>query len=99
MKQKFPKFSFVHVDKKLCISMSHFDKDFDAIIKGTYFQLCGGGTGEKKDYSLYQIKKGKIVDEICWYKEEQLTALKDQDTLKALSMIEDWEESLEIEDE
>jgi len=86
MKQKFKPYSFVHVCKEMPEYMSHFDSDFDAIVEGTYSQLYGGT--DIDDYSIYQIKDGKIVNRISWYHENQLTLLPEQDYDKALEMAE-----------
>ena len=88
MKQKFGILTFVHVCKEMPKEMSHFDSDFDAIVEGTYSQLCDGK--DVDSYALYQIKDGKIVDNISWYKEDQLTALPNQDKGKAEEMIESY---------
>ncbi len=88
MKQKFRQLSFVKVCKKMPEDMKYFDKDFKAIVGGTYSQIYGGR--DIDSYSLYQIKDGKIVDELSWYYENQLTLLPDQDRDKAEEMIEDY---------
>ena len=88
MKQKFSKFSFVHVCKKMPKEMSHFESDFDAIVEGTYSQLYGGK--DINSYSLYMLEKGKIIDNIAWYYEKQLTLLSEQNKDKAEQMIEDY---------
>jgi hypothetical protein len=87
-KQKFPRFSFVHVSKNMPQCMSHFDNDFDAIVEGTYKQLHGGY--DVNSYAVYQIKKGVIVDNIAWYRENQLTLLPKQAKVKALSMVDKY---------
>ncbi len=86
MKQKFRKLTFVHVQKEMPPSMQHFESDFDAIVEGTYSQLYGGTNVDS--YSLYQLEKGKIVNKISWYYENQLTALEKQNNLKAETLIE-----------
>lgn len=88
MKQKFRILSFVRVCKEMPEYMSHFDSDFDAIVEGTYSQLHGGR--DVDSYSLYKIQDGKIVDNISWYEEDQLTLLPDQDREKAEEMVEDY---------
>lgn len=86
MKQKFRKLTFVKVDDEMPQSMSHFDKGFIGIVDGTYSQIYGG---DKIDiYSLYKTEEGQVVNRISWYKEYQLTELKDQDREKAEEMIE-----------
>lgn len=88
MKQKFGRLTFVHVCKEMPTDMSHFDSDFDAIVEGTYSQLYNDK--DIDSYALYQIKDGKIWNRISWYKEDQLTALPDQDPVKAEEMIETY---------
>lgn len=88
MKQKFRKLTFVHVSKEMPKCMAHFASDFDAIIDGTYSQLYGGS--DIKQYSIFKIKDGKVVNSISWYYESQLTALDSQDREKAEDMIEEY---------
>lgn len=76
MKQKFPRGSFVHVTKNLPGNMSHFEKDFDAVVEYTYAQRYGGKGQNQKEYSVIVLSKGKPVNSIAWYKEEHLTLLK-----------------------
>ena len=85
MKQKFKELTFVHITKDLPKSMSHFECDFDAIVEGTYAQLWGGD--DVDSYSVYQLRKGKIVNCISWYHEDQLIALPNQDRRKAKELI------------
>jgi len=88
VRQKFSKLSFVHVTENLPHQMSHFPSGFDAIIDGTYSQLCGGNNID--DYCIYQIESDNIVNHIAWYHEDQLTLLPNQDKEKAEQMIEDY---------
>lgn len=88
MKQKFRRFTFVHVCKEMPEHMSHFESDFDAIIKGTSSQLDGGKDIEQ--YSVYRLKNNKIINEIAWYYESQLRALKKQNRLKAEELVEKY---------
>lgn len=88
LKQKFGKLKFVHVCKEMPSCMDHFDSDFNAIVCGSYSQLCGGA--DIKSYSLYKIESGKVVNCIAWYKEDQLTLLDDQNRDKAELMIEEY---------
>jgi len=68
--------------------MSHFDSDFDAIVEGTYSQLYGGN--DIKQYSLYKLSADgkKIVNNISWYYESQLTELPDQNRELMEEMVE-----------
>jgi len=88
MKQKFKKLSFIHVCKELPDDMSHFENDFDGIVCGTYSQEYGGGN--IKDYCVYKLENGKIVDQIAWYDESQITLSDHQDRDKAEEMIEKY---------
>lgn len=91
MKQKFSQLQFVRVGKDSHPEKMYFPTDFDAIVKGTYSQLYGGGN--ITDYSLYKIRNGKIVDNVSWYEESQLTALEQQDRDKAEGMVEEYNTS------
>lgn len=88
MKQKFRKLSFVRVCDVMPPEMAHFEAGIDAIVEGTYSQLYGGSNVE--DYALYILKKGKVVDQIAWYREDQLSLLPVQDRDKAEEMIEEF---------
>lgn len=88
MKQKFRKFSFVHVGAEMPDHMSHFESDFDAIIEGTYSQLFGGT--DIDNYSLYRLRDGRIVYTLSWYEENQLVLLPEQDSEKAEEMVEKY---------
>ncbi len=88
MKQKFRKLSFVHVGNNMPSEMSHFDKDFDAIVDGTFSQIHGGR--DIDSYAVFKIKDGKIINWIAWYKEDQLSLLPEQDIYKAEDMIEEY---------
>lgn len=86
MTQKFKRYSFVHVTDRLPESMKHFEKDFYAIVGGSYAQMYGGD--DTKEYSLYLIKNNKVVNESSWYEEDQLTLLPIQDLRKAVDMVD-----------
>ena len=88
MKQKFPAYSFVHVCKNMPDYMKHFDSNFKGIVVGTYSQLFGGKN--IKDYAIYKIDKGMIVQEIAWYEEDQLSLLGKQDYISAQEMAEQY---------
>ena len=95
MKQKFGKLTFVHVCKEMPEVMSHFDSDFDAIVDGTYSQLFGGK--DIDSYSLYKLNGNgkKIIDNISWYHEHQLSALEKQDEKLAEELIETYQQRKE----
>jgi hypothetical protein len=73
MKQKFKAFSFVRVCDEMPQHMVHFDKGFDAVVRGTYSQIYGGK--DIDSYSLFKIRNGKIIATISWYDEDQLTQI------------------------
>lgn len=68
--------------------MAHFDKGFDAIVEHTYSQAFGGN--DVDSYSLYKINNGKIVDNLSWYEEHQLTPLGDHEYPDPEDMIESY---------
>ena len=88
MRQKFPKFSFVQVDKTMPSSMMNFESDFDAIVDGTYSQIYGGDN--ITSYALFKVEDGNIVNRLSWYDEDQLTLLPEQDRDKAEQMLEEY---------
>lgn len=88
MKQKFPAFSFVHVQKEMPEWKSHFDSDFDAIVLGSYSQLYGGDN--IKSYSVAMTYEGVIINVISWYDDDQLSLLEKQDSLMAQEMVEEY---------
>ncbi len=70
-KQKFKRGDVVHIAADLGQSMSHFKKDKDVVIIGSYADQFGGGnTGS---YSVLFIDDG---NEVSWYGEHQLTFLR-----------------------
>lgn len=70
--QRYQKGDLVHVDKVLPCYMSHFIADVDAIVIGSYEDLCGGvASNEPTIYSLHLENEG----EVAWYEEKQLTLL------------------------
>jgi len=86
--QKFNKGDLVRVDKELKPGMSHFYKDCDAVIIGSYADKFGGDNHEK--YSIYI----KGIGECSWYFEDQL-ALIEHDRI---NLIDEWEEEIKIDD-
>ena len=73
-KQKFHKDDLVHISKDLGPHMSHFEKDLDAIVLGSYNEDCGTGDEDEEgtEYGLFVKGHGKIY----WYQENQLTLIK-----------------------
>lgn len=90
MKQKFRKLTFVKVCDEMPEEMAHFDSGFIGIVDGTYSQIYGGGGRSLTQYALFKVEGDKITGRIAWYYEAQLTALDEQDTLKAEEMIESY---------
>lgn len=89
LRQKFRRLTFVNID----IGGDMFNRypGSDAIVKGTYRQLCGGAfASDTEEYSLYILENGKIVNSVAWYYESELTALKNQDKEKAEKMIDQY---------
>lgn len=68
--QKYKQFSCVWVSENLPSCMSHFPSGFIGIVHGTHSQLYGGKN--VNDYSVYQVKGGKIVNTFSWYPESTL---------------------------
>ena len=71
MKQKFKRGDVVHIAADLRQSMSHFEKDIDVVILGSYADQFGGNNTE--DYTVLFLDSGT---EVSWYSEEQLTFLR-----------------------
>jgi hypothetical protein len=87
-KQKFKTGATVRVADQLRKSMAHFPKGFVGVVRGTYATEYGSFRGDEfKKYSLYVIEKGKVINTISWYDENQLRLCKEQ---------KDW--TSEIED-
>lgn len=88
MKQKFRKLTFVRVTDQMPPMMAHFPCGFAGIVDGTHSQIYGGN---KTDiYSLFMLRDGRVVDRISWYNEDQLTALPEQNALRAEELIEEY---------
>lgn len=68
--QKFKRGDVVHIAADLGQSMSHFTKDVDVVILGSYADQFGGGN--VKDYTVLFCSNG---NEVAWYEEHQLTFL------------------------
>lgn len=70
MTQKFFRGDLVRIAPDLGFSMSHFEKDCDAVVMYTYAEQYDSGRRNEKMYSLYILPNG---GESSWYDEEQLT--------------------------
>lgn len=88
MKQKFRQLSFVKIAETMPPEMLLFLKGFIGIVKGTYSQMYGGE--DIHSYSVYQTDGDKIINQIAWYREDQLTLTENQDKEKAEEMIEEY---------
>jgi hypothetical protein len=84
--QKFKTGTTVKVDDVMPEMMSHFEKGFIGVVSGTYGSEYGGGKKSFKSYTLFMTKGNKIVNQISWYDESQLTLHKEQ---------KDWSEQIE----
>lgn len=101
IKQKFFRGHRVHIAADLGPTMSHFHKDTDAIIVGSYSDLYGHG-----NYTSYELlvlsKKGEPHHTSAWYEEHQLTLVNsDRDggerMLQLYNQAHDYDEDLEEE--
>jgi hypothetical protein len=68
--QKFKRGDIVHIAADLGESMSHFEKDKDVVIIGSYADQFGGN--DTKSYTVLFLDDG---NEVSWYEEHQLTFL------------------------
>ena len=88
-KQRFKRGSKVHVCKEMPLYMSHFESDFDAIVKYTYGQKFGGS--DVDSYALIMLDDSdKPINSVAWYEEDQLTLVSD-DVEAGLKIIEQYE--------
>ena len=86
--QKYKKGDLVHVAKNLGTSMSHFTSDVEAIVMGSYKDLCGGS--DTKSYTLHIKGEG----ETSWYYEHQLTLIEHN----RFDILKTWEEEEKAEE-
>lgn len=70
-KQKYKRGDVVHIAVDLGQSMSHFKKDKDVVILGSYADQFGGSN--TSDYTVLFLEDG---NESSWYGEHQLTFLR-----------------------
>lgn len=94
--QKFPRGTWVHVQKEMPACMRHFESDFDGIVEYSYSQKFGHGwppeDGREHKYSLIVLDaNGQPSNAISWYGESLLT-LVDADVVKGLAIILQWQE-------
>jgi len=74
--QKFMAGTKVHITKDLGHSMKHFPSDCDALVDHSYAELYGGD--DILSYSLTLLNSsGNETGSVAWYKEDQLTEIKD----------------------
>jgi len=84
--QKFNKGDLVKVDKELKPGMSHFHKDCDAVVVGSYADKFGGDNNEK--YSIYI----KGIGECSWYFEDQLTLIEHD----RIDLVDKWDQEINL---
>lgn len=70
IEQKFKRGDVVHIAADLGQSMSHFEKDKDAVVMGSYAEQFGGD--DTKSYTLMFFQGNGS----SWYEEHQLTFLR-----------------------
>lgn len=80
--QKFKRNDLVIIDEDLGPSMLHFQGGCEAIVIGSYADQYGGD--DTKSYTLYLEGSG----EVSWYKEHQLTLIKENQE----KLLELWQE-------
>ncbi len=91
-RQKFRRLTFVKVTRGE--RYKQFGKD--AIVHGSYAQLNDDqeddivSSAPTELYMIYVIEDGVVVEEVGWYGERDLTALKTQDKEKAEKMINQY---------
>ena len=90
MKAKFRRFTFVRVCKNVPSFMSHFDSDFYAITGDSELSTLRQDGTRIFEYTLYKFENGKVVNELAWYYESQLTALENQDREKYEELVEQY---------
>jgi len=77
-RQKYLRGMKVHVGKDLPPNMSHFERDFDAIIVGSYVDQFGSQLmtlADDRNYKMYSVailKDERIVNILAWYDESHL---------------------------
>lgn len=80
--QKFKKYDHVQIAKQLPRDMSSFTGDIDAVVMGSYADLCGGSKDGPHEYELYI--RGE--EEVAWYPEATLTLIDNQ----GKSLLKQW---------
>ena len=80
--QKFKKYDHVQIAKQLPRVMSSFTGDIDAVVMGSYADLCGGSKDGLHEYELYI--RGE--EEVAWYPEATLTLIDNQ----GKSLLKQW---------
>lgn len=86
--QKFHRGDRVLVARDLGTSMKHFSgAGCEALVEGSYEDLCHGRTSGEKSYGLYIFDGGKRPHSSSWYYESQLSLVKKR-TLKSIEEVE-----------
>jgi hypothetical protein len=93
MKKKFKRFSYVHVCKDMPDYMYHFPCSFDGIIGDSSLSTIRQDGRRIFEYSVYKLENGKVIDEISWYQEDQLSLLKEQPR-NGEELIDEFEQSI-----
>lgn len=76
-RQKFNRGDVVHITADLPREMQHFRGDCDAIIMGSYRDLCRGHSdNRKREGMLYGVMYLDNGVECSWYEEQQLAFLR-----------------------
>lgn len=91
-KQKFNRGDLVHVARDLGPSMSHFTSNVDAIVDGSYAEVCNphfyGDEDHLKKYCLFLLIPGNgSIRHVSWYHEHQLTLIRKR-TLDSIERVE-----------
>ena len=69
-KQKYHLGDLVHINPVLQIGKSHFTKDIDGIVIGSYADRFGyGGTGSYQSYTVHLKGRGQV----SWYDDDDMT--------------------------
>jgi len=90
--QKYHKGDHVRIAADLGGSMSHFPKDCEAIVIGSYADQYGGGGRVDPTYTLYIKGLGRH----SWYYESQLTLI----AIRQIELLEQWvAEKQKVEDQ
>lgn len=85
--QKFHLGDLVHVAREQGSSRSHFDADVDALVIGSYSDVCAVHGENDKDYALIILPSNDIPYFTAWYPEHTLRLIKKR-TLESIARTE-----------